>query len=457
MREPDRRILIARTERSEPPSPPAPVIQPAATDSTFLIYLYAASFTIRFLIGMTILFSGYIEFFAGDHSTYDIFGWGLAQAWSGQLQNTKWVYDRMGAVGMNGMYYWVAVLYSVVGHSQSAATAIQCAFVSFIPILTYKISYMLYSSRKAARYAALLVAFLPSMVIWSSLLLKDPLIILLLCLTVLSMLKIQKELKYRYIILATAAMLPILAIRIYVFYFILFAVVSTYVMSRFGGRANLGGYLARLGGLAVIGIALFTLGFDRISKEQLNVDLFEKIQSSRVDLARSAYSGFAAEAKVDSLQGALNFLPVGITYLLFAPFPWQGGGFRQMLALPEQFLWYALFPFFIIGMIYTARRHLRDALIIFFFVVQLTCFYGIFVGNIGTAHRQRTQVFVFYLVFAGAGIVYSRSRRRISAVKVIADSAAVTQSGVSFRNGPSLPGTVLASVRAGTPDGIHSA
>jgi 4-amino-4-deoxy-L-arabinose transferase-like glycosyltransferase len=384
----------------------------AEADRSFLIYLYFGALAIRLTVGMTILFGGYIDYFAGDHSTYDGFGWGLARAWAGQLQATKWVYDRMKLVGQNGMYYWIAILYTVFGHSQSIATAIQCSIVSFTPVLTFKISYLLYGSRKAARTAALLVAFLPSMVIWSSLLLKDPLIILLLCATVYSMLRIQKDLKYIYIIAATAAILPIMAIRIYVFYFILFAVVGGYLMSRFGSKASLAGYMARLAGIALLGITLFALGFDRISQEQFSVNLLEKIQTSRTDLSRAAYSGFGTEANVSTLSSAISFMPVGIMYLMLAPFPWQGGGFRYMLALPEQLIWYCLIPYFVIGLIYTARKHLRDALIIFLFTIQLTCFYGIFVGNVGTAHRQRTQVFVFYLIFTAAGMVYRKAKRQ---------------------------------------------
>ena len=393
----------------------------AESERVFLFYLYAGSLAIRLATGITILLGGYIEYFAGDHITYDFFGWGLAQAWSGQLQNTKWVYERMSQVGQNGIYYWVAILYSIFGHTQTGATAVQCVVVSFTPVLTYKISYLLYASRKAARYAALLVAFLPSMIIWSSLLLKDPLIIFLLCVTVLCMLKIQKESKYLYIIPATAAMLPILAIRIYVFYFILFAVLGSYLMSRFGGKSSLGGYMARLAGIGIIGITLFSLQFDKISEEQFKVNILDRVQSSRTDLAKAAYSGFATEARVNTIGDAAAFLPVGITYLLLAPFPWQGGGLRYMLALPEQLLWYGLIPFFLIGTLYTIRKHFRDALVIFFFVAQLTAFYGIFVGNVGTAHRQRTQVFVFYLIFTGAGLVH-RKARKLGRASTIADT-----------------------------------
>jgi hypothetical protein len=403
-----------RTPHFEHPRPDVvyPRASAAESERVFLFYLYAGSLAIRLATGITILLSGYIEYFAGDHITYDFFGWGLAQAWSGQLQNTKWVYERMSQVGQNGIYYWVAILYTILGHTQTGATAVQCVIVSFTPILTYKISYILYGSRKAARYAALLVAFLPSMIIWSSLLLKDPLIIFLLCVTVFCMLKIQKELKYFYIIPATAAMLPILAIRIYVFYFILFAVLGAYLMSRFSGKTSLGGYAARLAGIGIIGVALFALQFDRISEEQFKVNILDKVQSSRTDLAKAAYSGFATEARVNTIGDAAAFLPIGITYLFLAPFPWQGGGFRLMLALPEQLLWYCLIPYFVIGTLYTIRKHFRDALVIFFFVAQLTCFYGIFVGNVGTAHRQRTQVFVFYLIFTGAGLVYRKAKKQ---------------------------------------------
>jgi hypothetical protein len=207
-------------------------------------------------------------------------------------------------------------------------------------------------------------------------------------------------------------MLLVFPIRGYVFYFVLLSVVGTLLMSRFGKTASLTGYMARLGGLALICIILLALGFDKIANEQINAKLLDQVQASRLDLSRSARSGFEEAADVSTIGGALAFLPKGIIYLLFAPFPWQGGSLRMMLALPETLFWYALFPYCLIGMVYTARKHLRDALVVFLFVMQLTCFYGVFIGNVGTAHRQRTQVYVFYLIFTSAGLVYSRRKNR---------------------------------------------
>jgi hypothetical protein len=105
-------------------------------------------------------------------------------------------------------------------------------------------------------------------------------------------------------------------------------------------------------------------------------------------------------------------MPRGILYLLFSPFPWESGGPRRILALPETLLWYGLFPFCVIGMIYTTFKHFRRSLIIFLFSIQLTLFYAIFQGNVGTAHRQRTQIFVFYFMFTAAGLMQMQRKPR---------------------------------------------
>lgn len=395
-------------------SGPLPVAAPSTSRQNkrgFLLSVYFGAVAIRLLIGWIIMYGGWIGFFAGDQWTYDFFGWGIAQSWSGELHNPRLLTMIYSRVGTNGMFYWVAFLYTILGHSQYLAVGAQILVVSFTPILAYKITHLIYGSDPAARYAALATGFLPSMVIWSCLLLKDPIIVLLIAVTVFYTLKLQKDLKFRYILPASIAILLVFPIRGYVFYFILLAVVGALLMSRFGKGASLTAYLIRLAGLAVIAIALFTFGFDKIAAEQINANLLEKVQNSRLDLAMAANSGFSKTANVSTLTGALSFMPTGILYLMFAPFPWQFGSVRASFAMPETLLWYVMFPYCLVGMLYTIRRHLRDALVVFLFVVQLTAFYGVFIGNVGTAHRQRTQIFIFYAIFTCVGWVYSRRKK----------------------------------------------
>src|SRR6266705_2212170 len=285
---------------------------------------------------------------------------------AGEAQYAHWVISRVQTVGHNGMFYWVAAGYTVLGRSPFLLTVVQIVVVSLIPVLVYKTARLLFDSIPVARYAALMTAFFPSMIIWSSMLLKDSIVIFLFCVTVFFSLKLQMENKIRHAVPALTAMVLIFPIRGYVFYFALLAVVASYLMSRYGG-VTVAALAARLGGLCLIGILLFAMGFDDIAKQQVNANLLEQVQISRVDMARRADSGFDASANVSTLSGALSFLPRGVMYLLFAPFPWEGGGLRKMLAAPEMLVWYALFPFCVMGMLYTARMLFRRALIIFLF------------------------------------------------------------------------------------------
>jgi hypothetical protein len=129
----------------------------------------------------------------------------------------------------------------------------------------------------------------------------------------------------------------------------------------------------------------------------------DKIQLSRMDLARSADSGFNEDADVSTTEGALTTLPVGLAYLMLAPFPWQLGSLRQTITLPEVLVWWALIPFMISGIIFSVRSRLRTAFPILFFSATLTLAYSIFQGNVGTAYRQRTQIQVFLFIFIAVG------------------------------------------------------
>ncbi len=381
-------------------------------ERNFLTLLCVSSFLVRLLVGGVIYFAGYTGYFAADATSYDAIGWIIARSWAGDLQNPKPIFLNLSNLGLHGMYYWVAGIYSVIGHMFFTAVVIQIVIISFTPLLVYLIAREVYGSIKVAKVASLLVAFLPCMVIWSCSLLKDPIVVFLLCITVFCTLKTQRRTQFRYLLPGAAAMMLIYPIRGYVFYFILLSVVGALLLARFGRGVSITKYFVRIGGIAFIGATLFFLDFDRIAGQQAKLNVFEMMQLSRSDLAHRAASGYEEKADISTIGAAIAFLPRGVIYLLFAPFPWQIGSTRQMLAIPDTVLWYGLFPFCLSGLVYTLRRHLRDTVIVLLFVAQLTFFYAIFIGNIGTAHRQRTQVLVFYLIFAAVGLVCWRQRKR---------------------------------------------
>jgi hypothetical protein len=113
---------------------------------------------------------------------------------------------------------------------------------------------------------------------------------------------------------------------------------------------------------------------------------------------------------VSTASGALGAIPVGMTYLLFAPFPWQVASLRQSITLPEMVVWWASFPLLVMGVWFTLRYRMRQALPILIFTSMLTLAYSVFQGNVGTAYRQRSQILVFYFIFVAVGAILLKER-----------------------------------------------
>jgi hypothetical protein len=131
----------------------------------------------------------------------------------------------------------------------------------------------------------------------------------------------------------------------------------------------------------------------------------------RLDASQSAVSGFAEDVDVSTTSGALSTIPLGLTYLLLAPFPWQLASLRQIITLPEMIVWWASIPLLVLGALFTIKHRLREIAPIIIFTSLLTLTYSIMQGNVGTAYRQRAQLLVFYFVFVAVGFVLLRERR----------------------------------------------
>jgi hypothetical protein len=258
--------------------------------------------------------------------------------------------------------------------------------------------------------AALAVAFYPSLVLWSSQGLKDGPIVFLLALSMLATLKLGERLSARYVAALLLAMFAVLTMRFYIFYMLSAAAAGAFLI---GMRPLTTQSLARqLVVVLVLGLGLTYLGVLRTAGRQLEVFAnLGVVQRSRADLANRANTGFAADVDVSTTAGALSVVPLGMAYLLFAPFPWQLASLRQSITLPEMVVWWASLPLLVVGVWFTLKHRLRQALPILIFTTMLTLAYSIFQGNVGTAYRQRSQILVFYFIFVAVGAVLLKERR----------------------------------------------
>jgi 4-amino-4-deoxy-L-arabinose transferase-like glycosyltransferase len=344
--------------------------------------------------------------FWGDSATYDEGGWLMSLQWDGQGMVNPYY---SGKVSGWGFFYLIASIYYVFGHNQLLAQLVNATIGSLTVIVIYAIAKDLFDL-EVGQWSARFMAFFPQMVFWSGAIYKDPAIMMCIALCMYAVLKLNHEFTVRYVLLFVGASLALMTLRFYVFYFVALATLGTFVLSqRRGVAGSVGSYLVLT--VAFIGAFSFAAKQETVEQQRSYFTL-ERLQITRSDQVMWGQSAYAPKADVSTTQGVLAVLPVGLTYLLFAPFPWAVRNLRQALTVPETIVWYALMPALVRGLVFTMRTRFRPALPILVFAAALTCAYAVFQGNVGTAYRQRTQVTMFYFIFMAAGVVEKRRARQ---------------------------------------------
>jgi 4-amino-4-deoxy-L-arabinose transferase-like glycosyltransferase len=379
------------------------VIRRTNKDNDFLINIFFIALIARILFGTIVHIFDMREFFGGDALGYDFLANRLVEVWTGQISVNDWLSQKaMSTSGPGwGMNYITAFIYLLFGQNILAAQFF-CAVVGAATApLVYICSYKIFQNHRVGKVSAILVALFPGFIIWSSQLLKDGLIIFLLVLSMTMVMQLQKKFSYPAIGILIFALFGILSLRFYIFYMVGIAVAGSFIIGQSGSvKSVVRGFVV----LVIVGIILAYLGvLQNAGTDFEKYGSLERIQISRQDLARSAESGFGENADVSTTQGAIAILPIGFTYLMFAPFPWQISNFRQAITLPEMMIWWSSMPLLISGLWYTIKNRLRKSISILIFTLLLTIAYSVFQGNVGTAYRQRAQIQVFLFIFIAVG------------------------------------------------------
>jgi 4-amino-4-deoxy-L-arabinose transferase-like glycosyltransferase len=397
------------------------IVGKGETDKRFLLRLFISALLIRMAVGALIFAFDLQDFFGGDARTYDILGWDVLLTWRGEGPQTE-IDDSV----VWGMPYLVAGIYTLVGRNALAVQFFNAICGAAAAVVVYKSALQLYRNMRVARLAALLVAFYPSLILWSSQALKDAPIVLLLTLTIMATLKLSEKLSVKYGLLLISSLLGLLNLRFYIFYMAAAAITGAFLIGM--KQVSAQSFARQFGVIAALGLSLTYLGVLRTASVQIeDYANLETVQRSRQDLAASAQSGFGQDVDVSTTAGALGVIPLGLVYLLFAPFPWQMASLRQSITLPEMLVWWGSFPLLVLGGWFTLKYRLRQALPIILFTALLTLAYSIFQGNVGTAYRQRSQLLVFYFIFVAVGFVVLRERREDRDRQVVAARQAAQQ------------------------------
>jgi uncharacterized membrane protein len=345
---------------------------------------------------------------AGDDSGYEVFGKTLAQAWSEDNDILKAQLGRYlgGRELQNAYVYWNALLFYVFGAEVALLPkCINAVIGSLTPIFFYRIAWRV-SNPIAARYVLYISVIAPSMILWSVLNLRDSFAILAITTSIYYTISLKENFQLSDMFKLGVSMIAVTALRTYMFVILGLALALSFIGFRKGRelRDLWVGFL-----VAVVLLYLFR-GLGVGENEALKNASFEQLHQMRTGLA-SGSSAYAVGADVSSPLKALIFLPVGVIFFLFTPFPWEISGFRQLLAFPEVLLFYWLFPSMVRGL----RRALKENFVLWLpvllpaFLVTVT--YSLVEGNVGTAFRHKAQVLGLYFILAAYDIA-ARQRER---------------------------------------------
>ena len=383
------------------------------TDRQFLLRLFIAALALRWAVAFLIYSKNLQPFFGGDAQTFDIVGNALSQAWQGRGSlDTPYMRNYLGLSRSGwGMFYYVGSVYYLIGQNQLAVQLINCALGAAACVAVYRIALLIYPAQRPARVAALLTAFAPSMILWSSQMLKDSPIVLSLCLCALYTLRLRSRFQAKNLFLLLASLFCLFSLRHYAFYIMFVAVASALVLTpkRLSPLRIAQGAMM----VIVIGGALAYFGAGNVPQDTFDL---KHIQAAREWSAKVANSGFGGDVDITDPKAAIGYLPLGLLYVLFAPFPWMVTSVRQLITLPELVAWWALIPVLVRGFWYGMRHRLKETFAISIFTIGLTLVYALYQSNVGTAYRHRAQLYIFFFIFISIGLELRRAakeRRRM--------------------------------------------
>jgi hypothetical protein len=380
------------------------IIMRNPVDQNFLLKLFLAAAAVRWIVGYLIYYKGLQSFFGPDAETYDAFGYTICKGWMGLVDARSEWFERVTSPRVSGwgMYYYVAAVYYLIGRNSLALQFINCALGAMSCVLVHRISMLIYPSLRAARAAAIMMAFAPSLIIWSSQLLKDGPITTCILLSALFTLKLNRGFELKSFIFLILSLLALFSLRHYVAYIVFIAIAGTLILSQKEWSP------ARLiyAGLTLVAIGV-TLAYFGAGEALSTIDL-KRIQMFREWSSNVAESTFGANVDITDTEAVIEYLPIGLIYVLFAPFPWMIKNLRQLIALPELLLWWILTPMMLRGYWFMVRKRLRESFTACTLLLGLVLTHALYQSNVGTAYRHRAQIYGFFFIFISIGLELRR-------------------------------------------------
>jgi hypothetical protein len=368
-----------------------------ASQRRFLHLIFGAALALRLGVAVFTYYALPFGYLAPDERGYFTFGAQIVDSGA----------PLSDALRGDGWLYFNAMIVAVFGPNSELLPRLWNAIIgSFVPVLSYLLAKEIGASATAARLGAVLVCCYPSLILWSSLNLKDgDAYVLILC-TLLVAVDLQKQVRVRVLVLLMAILVVMFSLRGY----LVLPLTASIVLAQLVARRRILPKAWTLGIVIALLIPLF-LWLPGLSDWLFRAMTVDTLSSTRLGFANGAHSAFIPGLDAHSTIELLKFLPTGLLYFLLGPFSWTQASALQFIALPEMLLYYALLPFVAAGVWQGLAIRPRQSLPMVAFLGITVVGYGLTVANFGTVYRLRGQILIVLLIFAGIGLTSTFGRR----------------------------------------------
>ena len=460
--------------------------------------LVALALTLRYAVAVTLhdgsLAAGRGGFVTGDDANYADFSWTLVQLFRGQTVT----FDYGGYLYLLGTFvYLETAIFALVGPNVVVVELLNAALGAGLVAFVCDLCRRLFDDERASLLAGTLVAFYPSLVLWTSLNLKDSLALFLIA-AALWLVVVFNRRPVVWLVLAMYVPLFLMeSLRFYVFVG-LALVIPVGVILTSGRQSRARRIVTSALAVALSALLLVAQG---TGNDALSASLLARLESERAAMALGARTGFGrgvvlvqkgatyviptssanptppgrtpqvvvvqpnariaigtsapgrdavpvlpgdllvvarpgvtttpapqpqqlpttvtsgevqlVDASEDALVlRTLEYLPFGLAFALFAPFPGSGRRAQDLLPIPEMLVWYVLLVAAGIAL-WRWRHRWRTLAPIVLFVAGTLLIFALAEGNVGTLYRHRAMVIPFVALIAASAAVRSKDARGV--------------------------------------------
>jgi hypothetical protein len=355
--------------------------------------IFLTALSVRWLVALFVHYGVYPKhpgLFAPDELYYEWSSWFSALYWHGQGPNPDPEGVNGGIRWLGGWIYFVfgrvPILLKLSMGLLGAWSAVLSALIAsrIYPVITRRVGY--------------LCAVFPSLVLWSSLFIKDAATLFGAELSLCAFVFMRERFRPWLLIAFAAGMIIIAPNRSYEMAFVAAGVVSSFVLSPDRRRFVRNIVLFVLFSTVV----LFIMSKLFVNPIETEGSYLEKMASVRAGYASGTGSAINHEiVDVRTTSGLLMWIPIGLWYFFFAPVPFTGGSIIALATSPEMIAWYCLVPAMYRGFKLTIRQRGRVFMPLLVYMLCSSLGWSMLITNVGTIYRYRSQVqFVILIVIA---------------------------------------------------------